>query len=156
MLANYRTSIKEQDEMDKTPRRGGAIRVLSTTLAIHRPSIVLLLASWVVLSSGCGPDGPKRYQLSGKLTHDGKPVKSAALNFSPDASRGNTGPGSLAIAADGVYRTEANRGVVGGAYTVLVTPIEANSKVTPSFSPYQTSLDLPNADSEYDIEIPKQ
>ncbi|MCI0378675.1 MAG: hypothetical protein L0215_13795 [Gemmataceae bacterium] len=45
---------------------------------------VLLL---VVAHFGCGSDGPQVVRVNGTLSHKGKPVPSALLNFLPDKGR---------------------------------------------------------------------
>mgnify|MGYP001579663285 CR=1 FL=1 len=40
-----------------------------------------------VVLAGCGPSGPRVVRVNGTLTHKGKPVQSALLNFLPDKGR---------------------------------------------------------------------
>lgn len=43
---------------------------------------VALVACFAMV--GCGPSGPKLYQIKGKVTHNGKPVKYVYISFIPD------------------------------------------------------------------------
>jgi len=43
-----------------------------------------LLCVLSVVAVGCGPSGPQLYQVKGRVTHNGKPVKYIYLTFIPD------------------------------------------------------------------------
>ena len=80
----------------------------------------------VLMQAGCGvQDGPERYKLSGSVTmSDGKPVPAGEINFEPDHLAGNTGPGSMAQIQKGQYTLPTDQGVVGGKYTVTISPFD--------------------------------
>lgn len=114
---------------------------------------------------GCGgkPSGPARYEVSGAATYDGKPIPEGTIYFEPDASQGNSGPGSLAIIHQGTYRTSSGAGVIGGPYLVRVngndgvtqqlsdgTPAEGK----PLFKEKVLSIDLPKEKTVHDIAVP--
>ena len=74
-------------------------------------------AAVVILAAvaGCGrPTGPPTFTVTGRVTFAGQPVPFGRVVFEPDASRGNTGPASVADIAAGRYRTRPGRGFVGG------------------------------------------
>jgi len=76
-----------------------------------------------MLMSGCGSgggDGPKRFDLSGTVTYQGKPVPVGVILLEPDTEKGNSGPGTLADITNGTYRTPPGKGVVGGPYLFRV------------------------------------
>jgi len=81
-----------------------------------------LLMVFLFLLSGCHAqtDGPERFDLAGKVTYRGEPVPSGSIMFEPDFEKGNSGPGSYAIIQNGTYRTEPDKGVVGGPYLARI------------------------------------
>ena len=113
---------------------------------------------------GCGSEGTERYELSGTVTYDGKPVPKGFVTLTPDTSKGNDGPGGGAAIVDGKYRTEAGKGIVGGPHVVRIVgydgvPARVEGEDLPDgrslFSPYQVSVDFPRQDSEYNFDIKK-
>ena len=75
----------------------------------------LLALSILLTLMGCGSaeDTPERYQISGTVSFDGKPVPTGEIVINPDA--GNTGEGSYAVIKNGKYETAPGQGVSGGA-----------------------------------------
>lgn len=113
-----------------------------------------------VLLAGCGSatDGPQRYRLSGKVTFNGQPVPAGQIIFEPDTSAGNSGPQGYAEIVDGAYRTD-DKGPVGGPQRIRISGYEGvssdeNHPATTLFSDYQTTADLPKANSELDFDVP--
>lgn len=128
----------------------------------------LCLAGLVLLSlvsSGCSSsdEGPTKYQLSGKVTFQGKPVPKGQITFAPDNASGNRGPGSGAAIVDGRFETPSGKGHIGGAHQVRIvgydgvpTSMEGETLPdgTPLFPPYETVIDLPKEDGTHDIDVP--
>jgi hypothetical protein len=125
----------------------------------------LLLAAGVAMAlAGCGgAEGPTTYQLSGTVTYAGQPVPIGTVTLSPDAAKGNRGPGSAAGIVDGRFATEPGKGHVGGAYVLQVSgydgvPVEGGEGIdtmgTEMFSLFEVQVELPQADAEQNIEIP--
>jgi len=115
----------------------------------------------VAIVAGCGrPTGPPTFTVTGRVTFAGQPVPYGRIVFEPDASRGNTGPASVADIAAGVYRTRSGRGFVGGPSRATVyggdgaLPTEAHD--TALFSPWTTGIDLPRADCSHDFVVPAE
>ena len=115
-------------------------------------------------SVGCGgPARLARYEISGTVTHDGKPVPSGSLRFSPDFDQGNRGPATSIVITDGTYRSVDGFGVFGGPYTVEISGFEAltdqqtKAFVTPKplFKPYTTVVDLDKKGGVKDFDVPK-
>ena len=115
-------------------------------------------------SVGCGgPARLARYEISGTVTHDGKPVPSGSLRFSPDFDKGNRGPATSIVITDGTYRSVDGFGVFGGPYTVEISVFEAltdqqtKAFVTPKplFKPYTTVVDLDKKGGVKDFDVPK-
>jgi hypothetical protein len=69
------------------------------------------------VSIGCSDGGSTRTSVSGKVTFDGKPVKSGQIAFEP------VGAGRLGIAqvVDGAYSMPAEQGPTAGSYVVRIT-----------------------------------
>ena len=79
---------------------------------LARIAIVLALAC---ASVGCGgPARLARYEISGTVTHDGKPVPSGSLRFTPDFDKGNRGPATTIMITDGTYRSVDGWNTRGG------------------------------------------
>ena len=58
-----------------------------------------------IVCAGCGDDGAARYDMTGAVTFDGKPVPKGYVRFAPDKDAGASGPGASATILDGVYKT---------------------------------------------------
>jgi hypothetical protein len=123
-------------------------------------AVALALASALL---GCsGPARPARYEISGAVTHGGKPVPSGTLRLTPDAEKGNRGPATSVAIADGRYRSVDGYGVLGGPYIVEITgfealtPEQAEAMVTPKplFKPYTTTVDLEKKNGVKDFDVP--
>jgi hypothetical protein len=114
--------------------------------------------------AGCGSEGPPRYELSGTVTFDGKPVPKGFITFTPDTEKGNDGPGGGAEIIDGKYRTESGKGIIGGPHNVRIVgydgiPARVEGEDLPDgkslFAPHQEKIDFPKQDREYNFAIAK-
>ena len=120
----------------------------------------LLLA---VLLFGCsGETGPQRYRVSGSVTHKGAPVPIGVIQFTPDATKGNSGPPAFADIKDGKYDTQVSgKGFIGGPQIVAIDAFSGKNvdpDLLPSGEPimvgYQKAFDLPkDQDVTLDIEL---
>lgn len=133
-----------------------------------RKSVVPLCTAYLllaILANGCSgkKDGPERYNVSGEVTFQGKPVPKGFINFRPDDSKQNTGPGSGAAIVDGKYELEDGKGVVGGAYIVEITGsdgvpyTESGEEVTDGkelFPKYTTTFNFPKEDTKQNFDVP--
>lgn len=124
--------------------------------------------------SGCGwnsDTGPERFDVSGTVTFDGIPIPRGTIVFSPDQSKGNSGPQGAAEISDGKYDTSTKgKGLVGGAHIVTIRgfdKVDENAKPKmssdgmatpqpPLFPTYSTKKDIPKDKSSLDIEVPKK
>lgn len=126
----------------------------------HRSLWLPLLA---VLLLGCsGETGPQRHRVSGTVTHKGAPVPIGVIQFTPDATKGNSGPPAFADIKDGKYDTAVSgKGFIGGTHIVAIDAFSGKNVVPdllPSGKPikvgYRKSFDLPkNQDVTLDIEL---
>jgi hypothetical protein len=118
------------------------------------------MRSWLILGLmgsviGCGGgDEPTRYRVSGAVTFAGKPVPHGEVLFTPDSGKGNSGAHGIATIQDGRYDTAGTRapGVAGGVMVVRVTALSDPSGKL--LAEHEFNVDLPKADTTYDIEIP--
>src|SRR5581483_620448 len=83
---------------------------------------------------GCGV---KRVPVAGTVTLDGQPINGGSLQFTPDASKGNTArivcrapirDGRYDLETSGVTRAESGRGVPPGWYKVTFFQQEESTK----------------------------
>ena len=119
------------------------------------------LALFLALAAGCG-QGEKLYDVSGTATYDGKPIPAGIIYFDPDPMKGGTGTQGFASIIDGKYTTAVNgRGIRGGPYAVRITGYDGKAANEaplgrPLFDEYELKKDLPAADSELNLDIPKK
>lgn len=117
----------------------------------------------VTLFYGCGgTDGPARYDVSGSVTFDGKPVPAGVILFTPDGAKNNRGPTGFAKIKDGKYDTrDEGRGTIGGPHIVAVSGFDGHPLPQaelpdgkPLFSDYTLEVDLPQAVVTQDVAVP--
>lgn len=119
--------------------------------------------------AGCekATEGPDRFELSGKVTFNGKPVPVGEIVITPDTSFENKGPGSYAEIKDGQYVTAPGMGIVGGFYILKVTGFDGIPSDGPEggepllqgktlFSGHEIKLVLMEQNTTFDIEIPAE
>lgn len=119
----------------------------------------------ILFAVGCGrASGPARYDLSGAITYDGRPVPAGYIVFAPDMAKGNDGPGANAEIRNGVYQTRPGQGTVGGPHVATVSGFDgkkvqdsplANPMGKPLFHDMQIAVDIPKQPSTHDFVIPK-
>jgi len=130
----------------------------------HAGRLIVLTAVALLITTGCGPSGPRRFQLEGSVTFDGKPVPSGVIRFEPDASRGNRGPVGYAAIEDGRYTTatHGHKGALQGPLVVYMTggPAPEPNVEFPVlwFVDHRTTIELdPEASvSNFDFDVPPQ
>lgn len=129
------------------------------------------LCGLVMLLSGCGSadSGPERFDISGTVSFKGKPVHRGTIVFSPDQSKGNSGPQGAAEISEGKYDTSVKgKGLVGGDHIITIIgfdKVDENAKPEvssdgmvkpqpPLFPTYTIKKDLPQSSTTLDIEVP--
>ncbi len=127
------------------------------------PKVALYFAIAITfMTAGCGGDdkGVKRYNVSGTVTFEGKPVPFGTIMFSPDSAKGNKGPQGIATIVDGKYDTANGRGIVGGPHQIAITG--ANEKgsgdenappVKSLFPEFKTEFNFPEEESTKDFVV---
>jgi hypothetical protein len=127
---------------------------------VHFPHWSLVLGYWsfaFLALTGCSQE-EKLYQVSGSVTHGGKPIPKGVISFVPRED----GPQGFANIWDGKYDTaKEGKGVRGGTYDIRVNGFdgkEANEAPFGQalFPEYNGTKDLPQADSTYDLDVPKK
>lgn len=125
--------------------------------------MALLLVAFFV---GCGKSEGNR--VTGMVAFDGKPVPAGKIYFTPDTSKGNSGPTGYADIVDGRYDTAADsgKGTIHGAMIVAVEGIDPAAKPagggegaedvtsTVLFARYETTAEIADGESTLDIEVP--
>ncbi|WP_198000393.1 hypothetical protein [Gimesia alba] len=120
-----------------------------------------------LLLAGCsaGSSDVTLYDVSGTVSYNGKPVPFGSVLFIADADEGNAGPQGVAEINDGKFNTaEAGRGVVGGAYKVIIKgrSVRASAEddegqgAEPLFADYQTAVVFPEENTEQKFEVPER
>lgn len=119
---------------------------------------LILSAAAGILIAGCR--GSKLYDVSGRVTYDGKPVPAGVIYFDPDFTKQNDGPQGYALIKDGSYSTAAQggRGVAGGPHVVRIEGFDGKPGAElplgkPLFTDYHEARDLPRARSEQDFTV---
>jgi len=119
----------------------------------------------VVLCMGCGQEGNR---ISGMVTFDGKPVPAGKIYFTPDSSKGNSGPTGYADINNGAYDTNlpGGRGAHSGAMIVAIEGIDPGTAPTSGegsgedvtatvlFARHEMNFDIAPGDTVQDIEVP--
>ncbi|MCH5377175.1 MAG: hypothetical protein JJ992_24700 [Planctomycetes bacterium] len=129
---------------------------------IGRHGIVVLAAVSMLVLVGCGPSGPRRYNLSGNVTYGGQPIPAGSITLIPDVTQDNSGPAASMTIENGKFdSSDDGIGHVGGPHLVRITALDGQvsdefPKGLPMFPPYETKVDLPKENSTQDFDVPKE
>ncbi|MDY3561226.1 hypothetical protein R5W23_002488 [Gemmata sp. JC673] len=120
------------------------------------------------LAVGCGGDGTHR--VSGTVTFKGQPVPVGKIYFTPDATKGGSGPSGYADIKDGKYDTASagGHGAPAGAVVISIEAFDPNAKpdkvdksdtsgevlIKSLFPRYEVQADLPASSSTKDVDVP--
>ncbi len=87
---------------------------------IHARSVILGIAGALLggLALGCGPAGPDRAVVSGRVSYQGQPVAFGQIVFRPNATTQAASSGAEII--DGRYVADAKGGVPTGTFSVRI------------------------------------
>lgn len=127
-------------------------------------NLTLMATCCLLTCAGCG--GAGGYDISGKVTFDGKPIPQGKIYFAPDGTKDNKGATGYADIKDGSYNT-ANPGGkkhVGGPMRVSIEgsdpsqkiedPVNGEMTIKSLFPGYQTTADLDKKTSTKDFDVP--
>ncbi|UUO05089.1 hypothetical protein M4951_17065 [Blastopirellula sp. J2-11] len=126
----------------------------------------LMLFLLLSMLTGCGASstGPERYNISGSVTYDGKPLTAGEITFEPDRSFGNSGPATSLLIKNGQYTSSGWKGIIGGPMIVRilgydgVQPDGEEGEMLPNgrqlFDDYTESVELPRETATRDFNIP--
>lgn len=102
------------------------------------------------------------YEVTGRITYEGKEVPAGRIVFTPDHTKGNSGAQGVARVNAGELKTEPERQVVGGPHWIQLlaydgVAYEDREGVMPQgralFPLTQVAVDLPLADAKLDIRV---
>lgn len=127
-------------------------------------SLRCLLLFVFATAASCGSKKIERYDVSGTVSYNGKPIPAGYLVFATTA-----GPGAQADIQDGKYQTRPGQGTIGGPHTVSIYGFDGrpysmgpgpdgkpyvNPMGRPLFSSFVTQLELPQEAAVHNFEIP--
>lgn len=123
---------------------------------------IAIACTLVVMTIGCGKSGPEKYDVSGTVTFQGKPVPAGQIFFQPDMSKGNCGPGCVVMIKDGRYNMSGSgKGHAGGPHVLVISGGEDQSNLPPEertggilFREVPIKVDLPKNKSVQDLKVP--
>jgi hypothetical protein len=129
--------------------------------AFIRRTALLCGVAALILVAGCRKE-TRRFDVSGKVTFNGKPVPVGRIYFDPDLSKKNDGLQGTAEIEDGYYNTaKGGMGTTGGPVVVRIEasdgvagdPERPNGK--PLFPYYEVQVDLPRENKiTRDFDVP--
>jgi len=102
--------------------------------------------------------GENLYNVSGTVTHGGNPIPKGVISFVPRED----GPQGFANIWDGKYDTaKEGQGVRGGAYDIRVIGFDGKQVNDAPFGnalfpEYNGAKELPQADTTFDLDVPKK
>ncbi|HWL08099.1 MAG TPA: hypothetical protein VNQ76_06840 [Planctomicrobium sp.] len=136
-----------------------------TALTDHRrsfhPFIGLALAILCCLGCGTTTSGPSRYERQGTVTISNQPLGSGIITFTPDVSKGNSGPGATALVDQGKYKTPVGYGTIDGPHIVEITGYRSvpqdDGSAKDALPPirWRVDVDLPAESDHHDFQIPQ-
>jgi hypothetical protein len=105
-----------------------------------------------LLLAGCGADQDRLTAVRGRVWYQGAPLRGGTIVFTPDPTRGGTGPLARAeIQADGLFvlKTGDRLGAVAGWHRVTVVAVDATSSpVGPNYASPRSLLPIKYRDPE--------
>jgi hypothetical protein len=121
--------------------------------SIKRQVLFACCFAAVAFLSGCGPSGPERIVVSGKVVYSGEPVSEGVLRFQP--IEGTKAPVSVAQINAGQYTADGLGGVMPGTYQVQIRSFQPSAQPTGGMGPEPTQLlpDKYNTQSEIKLTI---
>jgi hypothetical protein len=126
-------------------------------MACKVPAIVVVFLA--LAAAGC-EQGPRRYNVAGTVTYDGRPLPAGMIYFDPDVSKKNDGPQGYAFIKDGKFDTaETKSGPVGGPHVARIEgfdgkPGEELPMGRPIFTDFSQPVDLPREDATLAFDVP--
>ena len=114
------------------------------------------MIGFIVTAIGCGPDGPQKVLVTGRVQYNGEPLKLGRIHFHP--VEGTSGPVSSAAISDGNYRIDNKGGVPVGRHRVQIEGYRKATVAAPGLDLSETAADqyVPtkyNSTSELTTEI---
>jgi hypothetical protein len=122
---------------------------------------IVWLVPIAILLTSCSEKSTGRVDVWGAVTFKGQPVPAGVIVMNPDLSKGNDGPQGMAEIRDGRFDTRSlDKGAPSGAVIFMIdgfdgVPQGDATSGKPLFIGYKVQLDLPQAPSEQNIEVPE-
>lgn len=122
--------------------------------------LLTLSAVWVCcLASGCQGGSANRFDISGTVTFEDKPVPAGMIYFSPDRTKHNDGPQGYAEIHDGSYDTrQTGKGSRGGPVHVHIEGFDGQQAEDQPFGRalffHDVDTELPRATATKDFQVP--
>jgi hypothetical protein len=112
----------------------------------------------MMLVVGCKPKSD-RLSFEGAVTWKGQPIPAGRVYFTPNVSKGGSGPQGYALITDGRYDTssESSKGCHAGAHSAEVHGFDGQGDKgfgNPLFAPYSISIEVPAEGGTIDLEVP--
>jgi hypothetical protein len=112
-----------------------------------------------ILAVGCSGSGPRKVELSGKVTFKGQPVPAGFISFTPDFGQGNAGKEVRVVQIkDGGYDSskEQNPGIYPGPTTIRIAgfdgkPIPLFPQGKQIFNPHEIRDTLEGGTRDFDV-----
>jgi hypothetical protein len=119
----------------------------------------VLILYFVVICCGCESSSLKYYPISGTVTYNGESFPHGTLVFTPDSSKGNSGPQCITSIINGKYYTEKN-GLLAGPVIVEISGTHALTTDGPNgpsglslFSGFEERFEMPSKPFQKDFNI---
>ncbi len=120
------------------------------------------LFAGAVLFTGCTTD-EQLHDVSGTITHDGKPIPKGLIFFDPDAAKGTTGLQGFANIEGGHFDTALpgkGKGIRGGTYSVRILAFDGKEAPESPFGKglfpeHQFTKEFPSQKQTFDYDVKK-
>ncbi|MSR31010.1 MAG: hypothetical protein EXR99_05830 [Gemmataceae bacterium] len=117
---------------------------------------------FIMILAGCG-GGEALYDVTGIITHEGKPIPKGLIFFDPDPTAKTPGSQGFANIENGKYNTATagkGRGIKGGKYLIRIGGFDGKEAPEAPFGKYlfpehQLTQDLPAKNQTFDYDVKK-
>ncbi|WP_442483198.1 hypothetical protein [Aeoliella sp. SH292] len=121
--------------------------------------LAIVASCLLVLMVGCNKPKSDRMTIEGAVTWKGQPVPAGRVYFTPDESKGGSGPQGYAMIVNGRYDTgeEKSKGCHVGPHFAEVHGFDGQGSEgfgSPLFAPYSISIEVPADGGTIDLEVP--
>ncbi|MBN2296584.1 MAG: hypothetical protein JXM70_29420 [Pirellulales bacterium] len=137
-------------------------RIYRNPMDVSTVACGIMLTLTCILAGCGGPEGPARYEITGKATFGGKAIPAGKIMFVPDRSKNNTGSRGIARIENGQYKTLPGQGATGGPQVVSIQGYDGvnppgwsgSDMGSPIFQRYEKNIELPAENTTVDFDVP--